>query len=154
MSIFMALKARSGRIKVARRWHPVWAVLGIISLLAPACGADLSATSFLRVEASEFSKLVRQVETDASITLVDLRTPEEVATGYIPGAINIDVLDGSFSENVDALDRDGHLLIYARSSAASAEAARILKASGFTHLTELNGGIEAWVASGRPLESP
>ena len=150
----MGLRTRSGRIKVGRKWNLALAVLGSVALLAAACGADLSATSFLRVEASEFSKLVRQVEADASITLVDLRTPEEVATGYIPGAINIDVLDSSFSENVDSLDRDSHLLIYARSSAASAEAARLLKASGFTHLTELNGGIEAWVASGRSLESP
>jgi rhodanese-related sulfurtransferase len=129
-------------------------VLMAVLVLVSACGANLEATSFLRVEATDFSNLVRQATTDSSITLIDLRTPEEVATGYISGAINLDVLGGSFEASIDELDNDDHLLIYARSTAASAEAARLLKDAGFTHITELNGGIEAWVTSGRPLETP
>lgn len=126
----------------------------LIALISGACGADLDATSFLRVDASEFALLVREARANPDIELLDLRTPEEVATGFIAGAVNVDTLDPRFLEAIEQLDTDHHFLLYARSSAASAEAARILKDAGFTHLTELNGGIEAWVSSGRSLESP
>jgi rhodanese-related sulfurtransferase len=43
------------------------------------------------------------------------------------------------------------LAIYGKSNTMSAEAAVKLAALGYTNIVELDGGIDAWQASGRPV---
>ena len=49
------------------------------------------------------------------------------------------------------LDRDATLAVYCRSGSMSAIAVERLLALGFTDVIELDGGTEAWTASGRSL---
>ena len=49
-------------------------------------------------------------------------------------------------------DRSTPLAIYCRSGNMSAAAVNDLEALGFNDIVELEGGFNAWVASGRPLE--
>lgn len=74
--------------------------------------------------------------------LVDVRTPEEFASGHLPGAINIPVQDlpGRAAEIGAVTER---VVVYCRSGNRSARAARLLKEAGFTAV--LNGGaMAAW----------
>ncbi|NDJ51555.1 MAG: rhodanese-like domain-containing protein [Chloroflexi bacterium] len=79
--------------------------------------------------------------------LVDVRTPEEVADGYIDGAINIpvDELEARLSELPD----DAPVVVYCRSGNRSARAANILASNGY-EAYDL-GGIITWEAQGYPV---
>ncbi|MDX2011050.1 MAG: rhodanese-like domain-containing protein [Myxococcaceae bacterium] len=73
--------------------------------------------------------------------LVDVRTPEEFASGHIEGAINIpvDQLDARKGE----LKKDAELVLYCRSGARSARGQALLKEAGYPKVHNL-GGISNW----------
>ena len=88
---------------------------------------------------------------DASVQLVDVRTPEEYAAGHLPGAANIDWLaDGFIDQSRATLDAARPVLVHCRTGKRSAAAAAKLAAAGF-HVANLLGGYEAWAAAGRPV---
>lgn len=63
-------------------------------------------------------------------TLVDVRTPEEFAQGHARGAINIPVQE--LGARLGELSRVKRVVVYCRSGARSATAARLLRMAGFT----------------------
>ncbi|NOK06446.1 MULTISPECIES: rhodanese-like domain-containing protein [Myxococcus] len=82
----------------------------------------------------------RRVE--AGATLVDVRTPEEFASGHLPGAVNIpvDELARRFGE-LGAPQTP--LVVYCRSGARSGRAERLLKEQGFQDVFNL-GPMSTW----------
>lgn len=129
-------------------------LLLVVSLSSAACGANLGETSFERVDAATFAQLITQAKADPDMVLIDLRTAEEVATGFIDDAIHLDALDDLFLTYLEELDPSNHHLVYGRSNASTEEAVRSMKDSGFTHITELNGGMAEWVDRHRPVTLP
>ena len=83
--------------------------------------------------------------------VLDIRTPEEVATGTLPEAIDIDFYAPSFEAEIAALDRDTPYLVYCRSGNRSDTGVELMQELGFTQIYELEDGIVSWVESGRPL---
>jgi rhodanese-related sulfurtransferase len=81
--------------------------------------------------------------------LVDVRRPDEYEAGRIAGSLHIE-LDRLPAE-AGALERDRPILFYCRSGSRSAMAAQAFAASGYD-AHNLDGGLEAWVAAGLPLE--
>lgn len=81
--------------------------------------------------------------------LLDVRTPQEFASGHIPGAINIsiDELIGRLSE----VPQDKPVVLYCRSGNRSNQAAQILDRAGYTQIYDL-GGIINWVQQGYPIQ--
>jgi rhodanese-related sulfurtransferase len=81
-----------------------------------------------------------------NVSLIDVRSPEEVAQGAIPGSVNIPLhlLPLRLSEIAD----DTETVIYCRSGARSAQACAFLAAQGKTKVFNLRGGIIAWVQNG------
>ena len=43
---------------------------------------------------------------EANAILIDVRTPEEIAQGIIPGAVNLDIKDSAFTEKINALEKE------------------------------------------------
>lgn len=82
-----------------------------------------------------------------AVTIIDVRTPEEFATGHLVGAVNIDVQGAAFTDEVSALDPAGAYVVYCRSGNRSAAATAMMAELGFTELYDL-GGIQDWVAAG------
>ena len=74
--------------------------------------------------------------------LVDVRQPDEVATGTLPGAVNIplDVLP----ERIGELDPAQRVVVLCRSGGRSTIAAELLTASGFADVVNLAGGMLGW----------
>ncbi|MCU0269233.1 MAG: rhodanese-like domain-containing protein [Acidimicrobiales bacterium] len=79
--------------------------------------------------------------------VLDVRTPEEFASGHLPEAVNIDVEGGNFEAQVGELDKDATYVVYCRTGRRSALAAQTMAGMGFTSLYDL-GGIQEWQAAG------
>jgi phage shock protein E len=96
--------------------------------------------------------LERSAKKDASMVILDVRTPEEFAQGHVPGAINIphDKLADRLKELADAKDKD--VVLYCRSGKRAGMAADTLKANGFEKLLHLEGDILKWTEEKRPTE--
>lgn len=130
-------------------------LLGATGLGAVACGSDgapASASSASRaqaapLDAASFAVAMEQPGT----TILDVRTPGEYAAGHLAGAVNIDVQGPDFAHAVAELDPAGRYAVYCHSGNRSATAVSYLVGHGFTHVSELAGGISAWEAAGRPV---
>ena len=74
--------------------------------------------------------------------LIDVRQPDEVAQGTLPGAVNIplDVLPDRLGE----LDSARTVVLLCRSGGRSGMAAELLTAAGFTDVVNLSGGMLAY----------
>jgi rhodanese-related sulfurtransferase len=86
---------------------------------------------------------------DGDAQLVDVREPYEHDAGRIAGALHIE-LDRLASE-AEALDRDRPVVFYCRSGNRSALAAQAFAGAGYD-ASNLDGGLEAWVGAGLPIE--
>ncbi|MFE1908018.1 rhodanese-like domain-containing protein [Streptomyces gardneri] len=90
----------------------------------------------------------------AELTVVDVRTPGEYASGHVPGALNVplDQLGRAVPELREAAAR-GELLVVCQSGARSAGARTRLAAHGIA-ATDLAGGTSGWAARGHGLDRP
>lgn len=91
---------------------------------------------------------------DATLLVLDVRTPEEFAQGHLPGATNIayDQVQSRLGELAGARDKD--VVLYCRSGRRAAFAAETLARAGFTRLAQLEGDYPAWSAASLPTERP
>lgn len=88
------------------------------------------------------------------LTVVDVRSPGEYASGHIPGAHNIplDQLQQALPALRQAVRRGGIAVVCA-SGARSQNACNQLAAAGIAAAT-LVGGTSAWAQDGKPLNRP
>mgnify|MGYP003289625725 CR=1 FL=1 len=101
---------------------------------------------FKTVEVDEFEKFIA----DTAVILLDVRTAEEHAEGFIPGThFNIDVLKDTYTKiATETLPVDKPVALYCRSGNRSKNAARILAENGY-EVVELGTGFRGWVAAGK-----
>jgi phage shock protein E len=81
--------------------------------------------------------------------LLDVRTPEEFASGHIHGAVNIPV--DSLESRLSEVPTDQSVVVYCRSGNRSAQASQILAQAGYTNIYDM-GGLNDWTAQGFPVE--
>jgi len=84
-------------------------------------------------------------------TILDVRTPEEFATGHIAKSNNIDWRGGHFEHQVMSLDKTKPFFVYCTSGGRSASAASKLRSMGFKEVYELDGGLNQWQAARLPI---
>ncbi len=77
--------------------------------------------------------------------LIDVRQPDEVAVGTLPGAVNIPL--DTLPDRLDELDRSRRVVLLCRSGGRSTSAAELLTAAGFTDVVNLAGGMLAFADS-------
>lgn len=87
------------------------------------------------------------LQEDPAIQLLDVRTPEEFASGYISGAINLNFYDDDFAQQIAKLDKTKPVMVYCAKGGRSASAAEQLKDAGFPKIYDLTGGMYAWKAA-------
>lgn len=84
--------------------------------------------------------------------LIDVRTPEEWAKGYIAGATHMPLQElMSFVDDLPA-DKDAEIVIYCGVGHRGNIAATMLRTLGYTNVLNLSGGIGGWQSAGLPLE--
>ena len=130
-----------------RNLTALWVGLGVL-LVA------VAAFAFLRPSPptlpSEMSAPQAHERYQAGAFFLDVRTQDEWNAGHIAKStlIPLDELPNRLAE----LPRDKDIVVVCRSGARSKEGATILRQAGFTRVTCMSGGLQAWVAAGYPLE--
>jgi rhodanese-related sulfurtransferase len=96
--------------------------------------------------------LAKSIEKNKEAILIDVRTPQELAQGYIAGAINIDYSSSNFKQDLNKLDKSKPVYVYCRSGVRSSNTMSLLQEMGFSEVYNLNGGIIAWAQAGLPIK--
>jgi len=87
---------------------------------------------------------LNKMSSEGNVVVIDVRTPEECAEGYLKGADKfIDYKNSTFEKQIDALDKQKTYIVYCRSGNRSSKALSKMREKGFTNLYELEGGISA-----------
>ena len=119
-----------------------------------ACVLALSFNAFAadtpKIDQAALNK--RIADKDATLLILDARTPEEFAAGHVPGAINIPYtyLPASISSLPDAAGKD--IVVYCETGVRAERAASRLKENGFKRLLHLDGDMKAWRDKQQPVE--
>lgn len=87
-------------------------------------------------------------QANKDILLIDVRTPEEYASGHIENAVNIDFFADNFQEQIEVLDRAQPVYVYCKKGGRSSNAAQKMKDMGFKNVYDLDGGILQWEKEG------
>ena len=84
--------------------------------------------------------------------LIDVRSPEEHAAGFIPGTdFNIDFREIKARHREIGAPVEEHIVVYCQSGHRSNIAAETLADLGYTHVYNVRGSMNAWVAAGYPV---
>jgi rhodanese-related sulfurtransferase len=102
--------------------------------------------SHINIEASELFNLINLPK----VLLVDVRNPEEVARGMIPGAIHIQL--SMLPLQYEKLMNANTVVFYCHSGIRSAHAADFAMSKGINNVHNLAGGILAWTKAGYTLK--
>jgi len=85
--------------------------------------------------------------------LIDVRTAEEHAQGFIPGTdANIDFREIKARHREVGAKLSDHIVVYCQSGHRSNIAAEALADLGYSHVYNVNGSMNAWVEAGFPVE--
>lgn len=121
-------------------------LLTAAALTAFGCGESSAATeggeqaAFRRVTGDEAQEMMAKA---SGYLIVDVRTPQEYATGHIPHALNIPLDTIGTEPPAGLADRAQMIFVYCRSGARSMKAAGRLAQMGYTNIVEM-GGIQDW----------
>ena len=113
----------------------------LLPFLFASCDSEQQSTNTYRQitmqEAIEF------MEREVGYIILDVRRPDEFASGHIPNAINVPNEIIGTSEISELPDKDQLILVYCRSGRRSKEASQKLVELGYTNVVEF-GGILDW----------
>ena len=87
--------------------------------------------------------LERQMADLVDLVLIDVRNPGEVALGSIPGARSLPL--PGLLDSLEQLDHDAPTVVFCAGGYRSAIASSLLRAHGFSDVSDLLGGYTAWI---------
>ncbi len=111
------------------------------------CGVTDAQTSVEKID----NKTLIDLRKDAEVQLLDVRTPGEVAKGFIEGAVHIDFFDSDFEFEVAKLDKSKPIIVYCAAGGRSAKSGKKLASLGFSKIYDLTGGFGTWKKEGYPV---
>lgn len=88
--------------------------------------------------------LAERIDAVSALVLVDVRNPGEVALGTIPGARTISL--PALLNSLDQLDPQAPTVVFCAGGYRSSIAASLLQSHGFSDVSDLLGGYNAWAA--------
>ena len=93
---------------------------------------------------------VTQLMNRGKTVVLDVRTPEEFATGHLRDAKNIPLAD--FPTRIGELDKSKgkSVVVVCQSGARADKAVKLLQRAGFDDVISLDGGVAAWQAASLP----
>lgn len=88
------------------------------------------------------TELKERISTGFKGYLLDVREPEEIAEGQIPGSLSIPL--GQLRERASEIPKDSDIVVICRSGIRSYKAAFLLSSLGFFQVFNLEGGLKEW----------
>ncbi len=119
-------------------------ILAIVTLAITSCKGQPS-KNIQTIDAVAFSKAIQATPNPQ---VVDVRTPEEFASGHLIQAQNVNWMNPDFVANSAKYDKSKPIFVYCKSGGRSHKAAEKLAELGFTNVIEMEGGILKWDAAG------
>ena len=104
---------------------------------------------FKNVFCDELQQLIENDTDNQDYEIIDCRTPSEFHLGHIPGAKLLDLMDPSFREKVQQLNKNKTYYLYCRSGSRSMTACRVMADAGFENSHNVKFGLMGWQG---PLE--
>lgn len=86
--------------------------------------------------------LKEHMKANPSLQIIDVREPNEYASGHIPGAKLIPL--GELAERYQEINKDADTVMVCRSGGRSGKACEILDKLGFQKIHNLMGGMLNW----------
>jgi rhodanese-related sulfurtransferase len=95
--------------------------------------------------------LKSKLDGDARLVVLDVRSPEEYAQdGHIAGSLLIPLPE--LAQRMSEIPSDQPIACICRSGNRSLQACDLLAQQGFTNLSNVQGGMQAWARAGYPVE--
>ncbi len=112
-------------------------VLFFISFLLCSCNENESILDKKNGKVVSCSDVEVILDEREDAVILDVRTSKEYSSGHLDGALNIPL--DSLYKNIGILnlENDTPIIVYCRSGSRSAEALKILKDNGYTHVFDL-----------------
>jgi adenylyltransferase/sulfurtransferase len=117
------------------------------------CGITPAAPEPATVNAAtELTSLELKARLDRgdSVTIVDVREPNELQINRIPGSLHIPL--GDIPKRYNELDPDAEYVMQCKSGVRSGKAADFLRSVGFKRVLNLKGGILDWIDKVDPTQ--
>lgn len=97
------------------------------------------------------AELIKRVE-EGTVTVIDVRPPEEYAAGHLPGAINMPLSE--LEQRLDELDPTREVVAYCRGPhcVLAFDAVSLLRDRGM-NASRLDGGLPEWRQLGLPVHA-
>ena len=87
----------------------------------------------------------KQLHSEESAIILDVRTPEEFEISRIPNSKNIDFYNPqNFMHEIEKLDKEASYYIYCRTGVRSSNSCVLMNEMGFKKTYNLLGGIVEW----------
>lgn len=131
------------QVSIYAEGMPVWEEMGMPIYAGPEYEK--------RIETEKLTpqQLQSLIESKAeSLTIVDVRDPEEYRKGHIPGAINIP--SSTFASQSEVLDKDKRIVVYCNGGGRSYNAYRKLMKLGYKDIRQAL--LFDWQEAGLPVE--
>ncbi len=130
-------------------------ILIALAVLITGCGLA-ETTDKVTTQAEDISpqnafELIQENRNNADFVVLDVRTVAEYNEGHLENVINIDYYGDTFSDKINALDKNKTYLVYCRSGFRSAGAVEIMKGLEFRQVYNMTGGIIQWQENGLPM---
>ncbi|MDP2774458.1 MAG: rhodanese-like domain-containing protein [Nocardioides sp.] len=135
-------------------WRRLAATVTLVVLAASGCAGSDSGDSADEAPAQAAPTAVVEPTTvrDAiaeGAELIDVRTPEEFASGHLRGAVNVDSADPDFAELIADLDETASYVVYCASGNRAGAAILTMRDLGFDDVVN-GGGFDDLAALGLP----
>lgn len=148
-------KKSTRQVKKSINWQ--WMTIGLAVIAVLVVGSIIlvnqwsTAPSSSAVTPDEISVGEAYDKYQSGVFLLDVRTPEEWVEYHAPDTtlIPLDELDTRLNE----LPKDREIVVVCRSGNRSQVGRDTLRAAGFTNVTSMAGGLNAWRSAGYPTVS-
>lgn len=138
---------RQAQQQLRREWLQLAAATTLASALAGWGPAEAS-TDTVSLEAA------RAEHEAGRAVLIDIREPEEHATGVAAGALLLPMRQLSRRLHEIPTDPDKPVLLICNTQNRSSATLRALRERGYAHVRFVNGGMSEWARRGWPMVKP
>ncbi|HVT91048.1 MAG TPA: rhodanese-like domain-containing protein [Tepidisphaeraceae bacterium] len=92
----------------------------------------------------------KQMLAEGNCLAIDVREYAEYASGHVPGAKLIPL--GQFRDQINSIDPNLPLLLACKGGKRATQAAQLLEQKSNVNAFVIEGGTDAWIAAGLPVE--